>query len=119
RDWNTASRLMLTYAIVDRGTIVLDGLDRQTGDIARFEGRYYTDKLPGFSLLAVPPYALSKAILRLPDHPLHRPGMRYWPGDYWATLGTSGLMTAGAGALLTILAASLGCGRRRSALVRL
>ena len=25
RDWNTASRLMLTYAIVDRGTILLDG----------------------------------------------------------------------------------------------
>ena len=31
RDWNSASRLMLTYALVDRGTVCLDGLDRQTG----------------------------------------------------------------------------------------
>jgi len=28
RDWNTASRLILTYAIVDEGTVCLDGLDR-------------------------------------------------------------------------------------------
>ncbi|HEY2159114.1 MAG TPA: hypothetical protein VGH33_26030, partial [Isosphaeraceae bacterium] len=52
RDWNSASRLMLTYALVDRGTIVLNGLEEQTRDIAYFRGRYYTDKLPGFSLLA-------------------------------------------------------------------
>ncbi|MGZ3354818.1 MAG: hypothetical protein ACXVBO_08180, partial [Isosphaeraceae bacterium] len=38
RDWNTASRLILTYAMADRGTVCLDGLDRQTGDIALFQG---------------------------------------------------------------------------------
>ena len=27
RDWNTASRLMLTYSLVDRGTIRIDGLE--------------------------------------------------------------------------------------------
>jgi len=47
RDWNTASRLMLTYALVDRGTVVIDGLDDQTGDKAFFCGHYYSDKLPG------------------------------------------------------------------------
>ena len=34
RDWNTASRLMLTYSLVDRGTIRIDGLESQTGDRA-------------------------------------------------------------------------------------
>ncbi len=38
RDWNAASRLMLTYALVDRGTLSIDGLDDQTRDIARYRG---------------------------------------------------------------------------------
>ena len=50
RDWNTASRLMLTYAMVDRGTVAITGLERQTGDMAWFRGEYYSDKLPGLSL---------------------------------------------------------------------
>ena len=75
RDWNTASRLILTYAMVDRGTVCLDGLDRQTGDIASFQGHYYCDKLPGFSLLAATvPYASGPAGPGLPPHPLERAG---------------------------------------------
>ncbi|CAN5888182.1 hypothetical protein BH23PLA1_BH23PLA1_04620 [soil metagenome] len=119
RDWNTASRLMLTYALVDRGTIVLDGLEDQTRDIAFFEGRYYTDKLPGFSILAIVPYGLAKGMLGLPDHPLGGPALTHWPADYWTTLGTSGLATSGAGALLVLLAIRIGCGPRRAALVGL
>ena len=119
RDWNTASRLMLTYALVDRGTIRLDGLERQTNDRARFEGHSYTDKLPGYSLLAVPAYAAAKAALRLPDHPRDVPAFRHWPADYWVTLATSGLATAALGAMLAGLAAELGCGPRRCALVGL
>ena len=57
RDWNTASRLMLTYAIVDRGTVVITGLEQHTEDKARFQGQYYSDKPPGYSLLATVPYA--------------------------------------------------------------
>src|SRR3954447_2463535 len=112
RDWNSASRLMLTYALVDRGTIALDGLEDQTGDKAFFRGRYYTDKLPGFSLLAVPAYALAKGIGGLPDHPLGRRGFAFWPADYWTTLGTSGLLTAWTAALLVGVAGDLGCGPR-------
>jgi hypothetical protein len=119
RDWNSASRLMLTYALVDRGTCTLDGLDRQTGDKASFRGHYYIDKLPGFSLLATGPYALARFARGLPGHPLNRPGFRYWEADYWVALGTSGLLTALAGALLTGLARDLGCGPRRAALVGL
>jgi hypothetical protein len=119
RDWNSASRLMLTYALVDRGTIRLNGLDQQTGDKAYVDGRYYTDKLPGFSFLATIPYAAAKTALGLPDHPLNQRGMAYWPADYWVTLGTSGLLSALTGVLLVGLARDLGCGPGRSALVGL
>lgn len=119
RDWNSASRLMLTYAIVDRGTIILDGLEKQTGDIAWFRGRYYSDKLPGYSLLAALPYAIARTTLGLPPHPRNLEGVAYWPADYWTTLGTSALLSAACGALLTSLARSLGCGPRRSLLVGL
>lgn len=119
RDWNSASRLMLTYAIVDRGTIVIDGLEDQTGDRALVDGRFYSDKLPGFSLLAAPPYAAAKGALGLPDHPLKQPGFAYWEADYWATLGTSGLLTAWAAAIVVGLALELGCGSRQAALVGL
>jgi hypothetical protein len=119
RDWNSASRLMLTYAMVDRQTIVLDGLDEQTGDKAFFRGHYYCDKLPGFSLLATGPYAMSRLFLGLPAHPLNRKAFAYWPADYWVTLGTSGLITALSSLILIGLARELGCGPRRSALVAL
>lgn len=119
RDWNTASRLMLTYALVDRGTVSIDGLQTQTGDLARRDGHYYTEKTPGFSLLGVVPYRAAKAAGRLPGHPLNKPGFAYWPADYWVTLGTSGLLSAWAGAILASLALDLGCGPRRAALVGL
>jgi len=119
RDWNGASRLMLTYAAVDRGTVAIDGLERQTGDLARNQGRFYSDKLPGFSAVAVLPYAATKAIGGWPDHPVGRPGFAHWPTDYWVTLATSGLATAVAGAILVRLAIGLGCGPRRAMLVGL
>jgi len=119
RDWNTASRLMLTYAVADRGTVCLDGLERQTGDIAFFQGHYYCDKLPGFSLVALAPYRLARAAAGLPPHPLNSTAKDYWPADYWVTLGTSGLFTAITAVLLVRLARDLGCVPRRAALVGL
>src|SRR4051812_30842234 len=109
RDWNSGSRLMLTYALVDRGTVSLDGLDEQTRDMAFFHGRVYSDKLPGYSLLAAGPYVLARAVLRLPPHPLTRQAFAYWPADYWVTLATSGVLSALAGVLLVGLARDLGC----------
>jgi hypothetical protein len=121
RDWNVSSRLMLTYALADRGTVSINGLEDHTRDRARIGREYYSDKLPGLSLLAIPPYLAAKTAFGLPDHPLNRPGVGFthWPSDYFATLGTSGLATAMAGSLLTILAMRLGCGPRRAALVGL
>ena len=119
RDWNSASRLMLTYAMVDRGTIAIDGLEAQTGDRASFRGHTYSDKPPGASTIGVPAYAMMKAAFRLPDHPLGQLGFAYWPADYGTTLAISAIPTAATGALLVILAAGFGCGPRRSALVGL
>ncbi len=109
RDWNTASRLMLTYAMVDRGTVKITGLHQQTEDKAWFRGDYYSDKLPGYPLLAAVPYACARWAFGLPPHPLNQPAMRYWPADYWVTLATSGLLTALTGALLVLLARDMGC----------
>jgi hypothetical protein len=119
RDWNSASRLMLTYALVDRGTVELNGLEDQTHDRAFLRGRYFSDKPPGFSLLAAVPYAAARRVLGLLPHPLHVPGFAHWPADYWVTLGTSGLCTALTGAILAGLAGALGCSPRRAALVGL
>lgn len=119
RDWNSASRLMLTYSLVDRGTVCLDGLEKQTGDIAKFQGRYYSDKLPGYSLLAALPYGVARSVLRLTPQPRNAEGLAYWPADYWTTLGASGLLSALTGVLLTVLARDLGCGPRRCLLIGL
>ncbi len=121
RDWNTASRLMLTYSLVDRGTVVITGLDQQTGDKAWFQGQYYSDKLPGFPLLATAPYLVSKLVLGIPSHPLGERARPYthWAADYWVTLFTSGLLTAATGALLVYWARCLGCRPGRAALVGL
>ena len=119
RDWNTASRLMLTYALVDRGAVRIDGFEGQTGDRASFAGHSYSDKLPGYSFAAAVPYAVFKRLLGQPDHPRDVPAIAHWPADYVVTLFTSGLATALCGALLTTLALDLGCGPRRAALVGL
>lgn len=117
RDWNSASRLMLTYSLVDRGRVDLNGLEDQTRDRAYVRGHYYCDKLPGFSLLATVPYAAVRYVFRHPPHPLDVAGFSHWGPDYVVTLATSGLATALTGALLARLALAVGCTPRRSALL--
>ncbi len=119
RDWNSSSRLMLTYAMVDRGTVRIDGLEDQTRDLARYRGHWYTDKTPGFSIAAIPAYWLAKTFGHLPDHPIDRKGFAHWPADYWITWGTSGLCTAITGAILAAMALRLGCGPRQAGLLGL
>jgi hypothetical protein len=109
RDWNTASRLMLTYALVDRGTVEITGLEQHTGDLAKYNGRYYSDKLPGYPLLAAVPYACLRGVFGFPPHPLNVPAKEHWAVDYWVTLATSGLFTAWTAALLVLLARDVGC----------
>jgi hypothetical protein len=121
RDWNGSSRLMLTYSLVDRGQVSINGLEDHTRDRARVGRRYYSDKLPGFSLLAIPPYLFARHGMGIPPHPIDRrgEGFTHWPADYWIAVGTSGLATALTGALLSGFALRVGCGPRRAVLVGL
>lgn len=65
-DWNQNSRFDLTRALVEQRTVVIDQYAANTGDFATVRGRIVSDKAPGLSLLAVPPYALYRVALRLP-----------------------------------------------------
>jgi len=58
-NWNVESRHAQIYALAERGTLVIDTypfLPPGGGDAAKFEGHYYSDKLLGPSLVAVPFY---------------------------------------------------------------
>lgn len=60
QDWNQNSRFDLTRAIVENGSVRIDEYVGNTGDYAKLDGHYYTDKAPGLSLMAVPIYALTE-----------------------------------------------------------
>lgn len=65
---NELPRIYLTQAIVDEGTFAVDrGVQRHgaTADLARRDGRFYSNKAPGMSLLAVPVYAVAKLAYRV------------------------------------------------------
>ncbi len=64
--WSQNSRLDLTMALVDEGSLSIDDYYTNTGDYAEFEGRFYTDKAPGVSFLGVPVYAAYRAVAALP-----------------------------------------------------
>ena len=64
--WNETTRIDLTQAIIDEGKITIDSYFINSGDRAYYYGHYYTDKPPGTSIVAILPYALSKAFLFLP-----------------------------------------------------
>jgi hypothetical protein len=60
---NERTRIYLTAALVDDGTLSVDHSLKRFGrvlDLARHEGRNYTDKAPGASFLAVPVYAAAR-----------------------------------------------------------
>jgi hypothetical protein len=60
--WNSDTHLYLTVSIVDRASLNIDTFARLTGDIASANGHFYADKAPGLSLVAVPVYALIRAL---------------------------------------------------------
>lgn len=65
-DWNQNSRMDLTLAIVERGTLRIDDYYENTGDYAVYGGHIYTDKAPGASFLGVPPYFVFKLLADTP-----------------------------------------------------
>ena len=63
--WNPVSRLDLTRAIVERGTLSIDAYASSTGDRALVNGQWFTDKAPMPSLLGVPAYGALRTIQKL------------------------------------------------------
>jgi hypothetical protein len=63
--WSPVSRFCLTRAIVERGTFEITEFAPSTGDRAQRGDRFYTDKAPLPSLMAVPAYAAFHALARL------------------------------------------------------
>ncbi len=60
-DWGVNSKMDLTMAIVDQGSLTIDDYYHNTGDYALYKGHHYSDKAPGSSFLAIPFYAAFKA----------------------------------------------------------
>ncbi len=64
-NWGSNSRMDLTYALGDQGSIRIDDYHLNTGDKAYFNGHYYTEKSIGPSLLAVPVYLLFRGAMQV------------------------------------------------------
>ncbi len=95
-NWNADSHLVLTRALVERHTAVIDAYAAGLGDRSFYHGHYYTDKAPGLSLLAVPAYLLLKALLGPAFF-----GALFFVVRYLLTLLVVGLPTALAAATLS------------------
>ncbi|MBU0665934.1 MAG: hypothetical protein KKC26_01095 [Nanoarchaeota archaeon] len=65
-NWNENSRIDLTLAIIDEGTLSIDSFYKNTGDRAYFEKHYYSDKTPGMSFLTMPIYVVYKFFFGTP-----------------------------------------------------
>jgi hypothetical protein len=63
--WNPVSRFALTRAIVETASFEITPYAASTGDRAQVGDRFYSDKAPIPSLLAVPAYAAFHAIAKL------------------------------------------------------
>lgn len=61
-DWNQNSRFDLVLAVVDQGTLRIDDYRENTGDYAKFNGHYYSDKAPGTSFLGIPVHWVFKTV---------------------------------------------------------
>lgn len=118
RDWNTATRFLLSHAIVDHGTVEItryvtaDGRlrdDPPTRDLAATpDERYYCDKPPGQSLMGAAAYGILRTVFGFA--PAMDVAGKAEPSDYWVTLGTSGLALAATAALLIRFLGRLGVG---------
>lgn len=99
---NGNSRLGLVYAVVEEGQLAINSFHNRaqtsTGDKAFRDGRFYSDKAPGSSLLGVAFYAPMHAWMRAYGVPLDRVALRWI-----LTVLVVGVPSALAGALLYLL----------------
>ena len=115
-DPNQTSRWLLTDAIVTRGRPDITETHGGSVDKGELRGRYYSDKAPGISLLAVPLTAAMRGLERATGlDPESRPVLR--ARVHFLSFLLSGVPAALTGWLLADLAALLGARRRRADLL--
>jgi hypothetical protein len=113
--WNQNSRFALVRAVVEQRSIIIDDYVGSTGDYSVREDRFYCDKAPGLSALAVPVWAAV--------HPFahgRRPrGRLIHRGAYLSTLWGVALPAALGVALLFRIAVRWGASETAAALMAL
>jgi hypothetical protein len=109
--WSQNSRFAMIRAVLEHHTLQIDAYRLHTGDLAIWQGHYYTDKAPGSSLLALLPVALARGIDRLVGvDPEGFPGLAWT--SYVAAVTTSGLFSVVAALAIFWLARGWGYSRR-------
>jgi hypothetical protein len=95
-DPNQHSRLFLTESIVHRASLEITSVHGYTIDKAEFRGRFFSDKAPGLSALAVAPLAVIDAARAVSGVPKDDPRVRRVRLHLVtiATIGVAGLLTA-------------------------
>jgi hypothetical protein len=71
-NWNVESRNAQVFSLAEHGSLVIDDypfLPEGGGDAARYRGHYYSDKLIGPSLVAVPCYWLARRAMTAAGRP--------------------------------------------------
>lgn len=101
--WNINSRLCLTFALVEQGTVRIDDYwqrpDFGTRDVATYGGHFYSDKVIGTSLLGVPAAAALRFVESMRGAPFSL-SFRHW----FVTAFSVALLAAAAGIVFFRLA---------------
>jgi len=110
--WNQNSRFDLVRAIVESGTASIDAYHENTNDKARIGDRYYCDKAPGVSWMAVPPYAVARLVLPRPDGDDVAQARFLAFAAYVSTVWAIGVPSAVSVVALALLLSAIGVGER-------
>lgn len=110
--WNVNARIDLVFAVVDHGELTIDRYHAvaptSTYDKALFEGHYYSDKIIGLSLVAIPVYAVIRGVSNLFDvEPT------FQVSQFLLTRFTVGVSAAAAAVLMALVMLRLGGRPRR------
>jgi len=101
--WNDNASLDLTMAIVDEHRFEIDSYANNTGDRTYYNGHYYSDKVPGTALLAVPLYQVYKIFVgKIPYYSSLDEDNPSWKYHLFLFLAIS-LISAVCGALTVVL----------------
>lgn len=115
-NWNSIPRVALGISLIEESSLNINKFHLATGDKAFYQGNYYSDKAPGMAFSALPAIFASKLYIDS-----NRNNYK-WINDKGkitssfifvtqiATIFTSGLLTALAGAALFFVSIKLGMG---------